>query len=159
MKKQSTTHKAEGLGSEGKPETLKTEMLKLGGVDSRAGSKGLRHTEMLKAEIQNGSVPQLDNDEQLVLDTIMRAIRGLRNCGRPRVADIARQWERIFNYRIQVTMQERQRRAKAKLVRMRIQIGRTSPQPSPQRGEGERHAATSVPSALRIRLSVSPNRG
>jgi hypothetical protein len=148
MNAESTTHKAEGL---------------------RENQK--RKAEMLKAEIGSESIPQLDDDEQLVLDTIMRAIRGLRNCGRPRVADIARQWERIFNYRIQVTMQERQRRAKANLVRMQVAAALNAeggvrnekmfggtPNTAPESGALPK-GITSGQSNVHIRLSVSPNRG
>ena len=123
MKTKSTTLKAEGLGKS-------SEVQPRFSVQPPAGAT---------------SIPQL-NDEQLVLDTIMQALRGLRIGGRPQVSDIAREWERIFNFRIQVAMQERQRRAKARLLRMQVSATLKSGTP------------TSSPSGVHIRLSVSPNR-
>lgn len=122
MKSESTTHKAEGLGK-----------------SSEAQNRG-------HAPADNGStsVPQLD-DEQLVLDGMMQCLRGLKRSGRPKVANSAREWERIFDYRIKVTMQERQRRAKARMLRLQVSA-------MPASG-----GTTSSPSALRIRLSVSPS--
>lgn len=117
MNDQCTTHKAAGLGNQSEQNRLTTPFR---------------------------SVPQLD-DETLVLDNMMQSLRGLKRCGRPRVSQIAREWERIINYRIQMTMRERKRRAKARVLRMQVRAALTASKP------------TSSPSGVRIRLNVSPS--
>src|SRR5688572_1682128 len=97
MKSQSTTHKAEELGK--------------------------------RSEIQNcvttqfSSVPQFANEEQFLhgLKSFMQAGRESRT---PGVARIARQWERIINYRILLTQQERKRReaVRAKRVALKLSV-------------------------------------
>ncbi len=113
MKDESTIHKAEGLG---KPDE--------------------------HGPARFGSIPQLE-DEQLVLDGMMQCLRSMKHSERPGVVRFAREWERIVNYRIQITMQERKRRAKGRVLRLQLAAGAMP---------------TSFPSGVRIRVSVSPNR-
>lgn len=111
MNNKSTTHKAEGL---------------------RSGEK--LKAETLKAEIQNGSVPQAA-DEQLVLDGMMHCLRSMKRSELPGVVNAAREWERIINFRIHMTMQERKRRAIARVLRLQISV-------APSRGDASLPRAT-----------------
>jgi hypothetical protein len=116
MIENSTTPKAEGLG-------------KIRSTEQKEGSKGLSASE---------SVPQT-KDEQLVLDGMMQCLRGMKRSESPGVVNAAREWERIINFRIHMTMQERKRRAKARVLRLQISAA----------------APTSSQAGERMRLSVS----
>jgi hypothetical protein len=99
MKNESTTHKAEGLGE----------------------------TETRKAEIRNGANPQAA-DEQAFLEQLREYLRTAKNNPSPTVTRIAREWERVINYRILVSLQMRERRAAARARReaARVQVSATS---------------------------------
>ncbi len=120
MKEESTTHKAEGLGRSGM-------------------------TNIARRSSNPTAVPQLA-EEQLVIEGMMQCLRSLKRSERPGVAHSAREWERIINYRIQVSLQERVRRAKARLSRLQASVQLPNPQP------------TSSPSGGRSRPGVSPAR-
>ena len=120
MKSESTTHKAEGLlGKMPKAETQ-------------------------KAETSTAVIPQLA-EEQLVIDGMMQCLRSLKRSALPGVAHSAREWERVINYRIQISLQERVRRAKARVLRLLVSA-------MPANG-----AATSTRSVGHTRPGVSPN--
>ncbi len=123
MIQNSTTQKAAGLG-------------KIRSTEQKEGSKGLSAI--------SDSVPQT-GDEQLVLDGMMHCLRGMKRSERPGVVNAAREWERIINYRIQITMQERKRRAKARMLRLRISAAAET-------------APTSSQGGVRMKLSVSQAR-
>jgi len=126
MKEESTTHKAEGLGRSG-----------MTNVDPGASNPT--------------AVPQ-PAEEQLVIEGMMQCLRGLKRSELPGVAHSAREWERVINYRIQVSLQERVRRAQARLFRLQASVEQLNPQPTtnPQ--------PTSCPSGGRSRPGVSPAR-
>jgi hypothetical protein len=147
MKSDSATRRAVGLGT--------SEKLK---------------AETLKAEIKTQSVPQPDGEE-LFLDQLMQFMRSAKRCQVPDVASAAREWERVIDYRIKVTMQERKRRDAARGRRAEDggqrseDRGRNGQRPSvvkvvvstsPQSGKTN---VTSSQSVLHIRLGVSPNQG
>ncbi len=101
----------------------------------------LEKAEKLQAGASHPVIPQPE-DEQLVLEGMMQCLRSLKHSQRRGVVKVARDWESVIDFRIRLTMQGR----KPKPPR---RAGRLPATPAP---------ATSSPSGVRIRVSVSPSR-
>ena len=108
-------------------------------------------TEKLKAENQNGSVPQFANEQQF-LDGLKSFMRVGRESRAPGVARVARFWERKITFSVLVAQQRLQRskavKAKAEKLKtetLKLQVGVLP------------GSTTASPSSLRIRAGVSPS--
>jgi len=163
MKENSTTHKAEGLDRAGRENPNTKSQNPTSQIAERVAATG----------------------EEKFLESVMQFTRGLQGSRDPDIANAAREWEPIFNFRIRMTMQERKRRAKARELRLQGSVSATSPRPSPPsngsrpttlthpvdtlsrarergaNGEGDgAHGVrrpTASPSGVHIQVSVSPN--
>ena len=151
MKENSTTHKAEGLGSARGAAPIESEVR--GQNDT---SSGLRPPSPQRGE--GISVPQFENEQQF-LDGLKSFIQAGRESRAPGVSRAARFWERKINFSILVAQQRLQRskaaKAKREALRLNVSVSTSSGlrPPSPQSGEGLKAS----PSSLRIRVGVSPS--
>jgi hypothetical protein len=73
------------------------------------------------------SIPRFASEEEFI-EWLRESLRMARDNSAPEVTRIAREWERVINYRILVSLQMRERRAAARARResARVQVSATS---------------------------------
>lgn len=101
------------------------------------------------------AVPPFETEQQFLLG-LKAYLRAGRYSSIPGLAEVAREWERIFNFRILMTEQYRQRRAarREKRLALKIQVSVSNAAEAPRPScEG----ATACPSSSRSSTGVSPS--